>query len=163
MNSFKTTSAGRTITWELAFSVALFRRIKAMLGWDLMSPDKPTSELDPRSAILVMHQDLAAFVDTLFVACKPQAEREEISDAQFGELLDEQAFAGARTAFFKEWESFFEQAGVTAAAAALRKQQEILRLAGERIAKIPTDHFMKEVDAHLQTLTGGSSSTSSPA
>lgn len=162
MHVFKTIGV-RTITWELAFSVAQFRRIKSLLGWDLMSPDKPTSEADPRTAILVMHQDLAAFVDAVFVACQEQAIREEISDVEFAGLLDEQAFVACRTAFFAEWEGFFARAGVTASAAALRKQMEILKLAGDRIAKIPAEHFMAEVDAHLRTLTGGSSSTSSPA
>lgn len=164
MKTFQSTAPdGRTLTWEVAFSYALLKRMKGLLGVDLMQPEAPLSEQDERTVVMVVHHDLAKFVDLLYVACQKQAESAGLTDEQFGEMLDDAAFLGARTAFFAEWEDFFSRAGVTAQAAALRKQREILVLAGGRIEQIPTEHFMTHVDKALASLTAGPSATNSPA
>lgn len=162
MKTFTSTVNGKPITWELGFSVALFRRIKALLGLDLMEPTKPLSATDERQTVFVLHCDLATFVDAAFVSVQKQAEAIGVTDEDFGESLDDAAFVACRKAFFEEWADFFERLGVTAQAAGLRKTLEIYQKAGSRIDNVPAEALMTEVDKALDQWTAGLSSTNSP-
>lgn len=151
------------ITFEVVFSVALFRRIKGLLGIDLLNPSLPASASDSRTVVQVVLQDLEQFVNVAFLACEKQAAAAGVSDLQFGELLDDPTFLACRQAVLEEWEDFFARAGVTATAALLRKQREVFVLAGSKIDQIPATSMMGPVEQELQSLIAGLTSTNSPA
>lgn len=164
MRTFDATlPSGQKVTFEVTFSIALFRRIKGLLGFDLLSPSQAVSVGDQRPTIQVVLQDLAAFVDVAWVAVEKQAQALGLADVEFGELLDDATFLACRKAVLEEWEDFFARAGVTAEAATLRKCREMFALAGGKIDEIPTTSLMGPVDRELKSFIAGLTSTSSPA
>lgn len=120
MQTFK----GKTRTWEIAISIGTARRAEPLLGFNLLEPNK---EPDGVSAPLLTHlrTNLIAFIDTLYVVCKKQADEAGVSDEQFAEELDGNSgsdFLIAREKFFKEYIDFFRRLGHEDIAAAMEVQ-----------------------------------------
>lgn len=115
---------GKTQTWEIAISIGTARRAEPLLGFNLLEPNKEPNGV---SAPLLTHlrTNMIAFIDTLFVVCKTQADSAGISDEQFAEELDDAdgaTFLAARDAFFQEYVDFFRRVGHGDVAAAMEVQ-----------------------------------------
>lgn len=150
------------ISWEISLSIGLVRRIKAHLDVDLMRPSDP---FGPRGLPLIqmLHADLELFVNVLWMCCQKQAQQLQINEEQFAALLDDQPFQDCRAAWWEEWIGFFERAGVLEQAATIRKQIECVQAAATKILGVPVEAFMTDVNAAIDQMTHGTSSTSSPA
>lgn len=162
MHSFKSTVGGREIAWMFHFPFAFVRRLKALGIANLLEPEKPLSDDKPHPTVMLLREDLEHFVDVAWECVREQAERQNVTAEQFGESLDEVAFAACRDAFFKEWTDFFQKSGVPEKAAGLRKQLEVLNATAARIDQMQANDLMGPIDAALKTLTSNPSSTSSP-
>jgi hypothetical protein len=155
-----TDSAGRS--WSVALNVAAVKRVKGLLGVDLLDLLKPETE-GGVPLMTRLAQDVVLRVDVIFAIVRPQAEHAGVggvTDEQFGEALGGEAILAASEAFFEELTGFFRGMGRTELASALLKQQTVLSRAGELM--------QSRIDAiDLESLAGGvtlgTPSASSPA
>lgn len=105
MKSFKD-NQGRS--WEIALNVHEMKRIRAVLGVDLVN----VITLDKDSAVKVdlvdrIANDPCLLVDILWVLVEFQAKEEGVSDVDFGSSLSGEAIASATAAFLDELVDFF--------------------------------------------------------
>jgi hypothetical protein len=101
MHSF-TDTTGRT--WELTLTIGAAKRVKGILGVDLLDLAGGNPPLITR-----LHTDAMLLIDTIFVILKPAAEAAGVTDEQFGEALGGDAAWNAYQAFTAELEDFFRQ------------------------------------------------------
>jgi len=153
-------------TWTLALTVASVKRVRNLLGVDLLSLQDGTPPLITR-----LGTDVCLLCDVLFVLVKPDADRAEVTDEQFGQSLGGGAILDGQQALYAELIDFFHQLGRTELAVAVEKQGEIIRLATQSAAtrmrkldvKGQVDRAMAKADAEIDRSDPGSASTSSPA
>lgn len=149
------------ISWEISLSIGLVRRIKAHLGADLMRPSDSHGDRG-LPLIQLLHQDLELFVNVLWMCCQKQAQKLQVNEESFAELLDDQPWQDCRAAFWEEWIGFFEQAGVCEQAATIRKQLECVQAAAKKILGVPVEAFMTDVNSAIDKMIHGTSSTNLP-
>lgn len=82
--------------WEVRLSVSGAKRIRSMLGLDLLGEDMHKIFADPINMI-----------DTVYVLCKDEADRESIDDYQFGLRIHGQVIEDARNALVEATADFF--------------------------------------------------------
>jgi hypothetical protein len=146
-------STGRS--WQVHLNVAAVKRVKALLGIDLL--DLLKTETDGDVPLMTrLAQNVVLRVDVIFAVLKPQAEQAGVTDETFGEALGGEAILAASEAFFEELTSFFREMGRTELASALSKQKTVLAKAGE-LMRSRIDAIDPE-----QLLCPGVPSTSSP-
>jgi hypothetical protein len=90
-------NAGRT--WEVAIDIAGIKRVRSLLGIDILS-GLDGKGLDP------ITRDPVVFVDILYVLCKPEADRAGLTDEEFGRGLGGDALHAASEAFTEAFISF---------------------------------------------------------
>ena len=140
--------------WEIKLTIASAKRVRDLLGVNLLELEVGDPPLITRLAI-----DYLLLCDVIFVLVKPQADTAGITDVQFGQALGGDALQKAQIAFYEELISFFRQLGRKDLAQAIKKQGEMLALAVERASlKIDAIDQKRVVDETL-----GDLSTKSPA
>lgn len=138
--------AGERLSFSLELTIGLARKVKNELGFDLLRPnDQPAGS--PFPLIQILHQDLEAFVNVVYVLVRSQCQAVPLTDEQFGEGLDD--FAQVREAFWLEWHDFFKRAGVTEVAAAITKQLAVMKRAGEKLQNLDIERMMPALDKEL--------------
>jgi len=103
-------------TWEVAINVAAVKRIRGLLGIDLYALVD-----DGFKSLSKLVSDPVSLADVLYCLCKDQAEKQSISDEDFGRALAGDAITQAADAFVEELIDFFPDAR---ARASLRKAIE---------------------------------------
>ena len=93
-------SKGRA--WEVEINVTAIKRVKDLLGVDLM--DALDGKLIERLA-----GDPVLLVDAVYCLCKDQADRESVSDEDFGRAMAGDAIERASEAFLEELVASFPQ------------------------------------------------------
>jgi len=83
--------------WTVEINVSAIRRVRDLLDIDLTALDEQDGAL-----IKTLHDDPITLVDVLYVICKPQADRDGITDVQFGEGMAGDAIAHATEALIGE-------------------------------------------------------------
>jgi hypothetical protein len=96
------TAAGRT--WDLTVTVNTIRRVRALVGVDLMGA--VGGDVLQRIA-----SDPVLLVDVLFVCVKPQADAHGITAEAFGESMAGDVLPAAADAFMESLVSFFPNPG----------------------------------------------------
>jgi len=110
MRQFIDTS-GRT--WQLAMTIGSVKRVKNLLGVNLLDPlgAKPRKvrgvARKGRPLVTRLQLDPALLIDVIFALVKPQADHLGVTDEDFGEALGGEAAYGAYEAFMGEWQAFF--------------------------------------------------------
>ncbi len=99
MKTFKD-EAGRT--WTLAVNVSAIKRVRDLIDVDLMQLVEGEAKLIER-----LYTDPILLVDVLYAICKPQADKESVTDEQFGEAMAGDAIELATTALLDDIISFF--------------------------------------------------------
>ena len=115
-------SAGRT--WTIAVNVDAVKRVKALLGEDMLDIE----HFFPR-----LLADPILLCDTLFAILKPQAEAQNVTDIDFARAMAGDAIAHARKALVEDYVDFFPDAS----------QRELLREALARYGELTLQ--MKEL------------------
>ena len=146
-----TDASGRT--WELTVVVSAVKRVRDLLGVDLM--DVASGDLLERLA-----DDPVLLVDVLYVLCKPQADAKSITDEDFGRAMVGGVLDEAASALMKELLDFFPSAQRARAlgkmARKLEAQQAAVAEAAAALAAIPPS----AVAASVAKEDGGSSGNS---
>lgn len=153
MKAFKDTK-GREYTVDV--TIGALKRVKDTLGVDLYEIEAGDPPLATR-----LQTDLALLVDVIYVVCKPQADKHGVTDVEFGESLDGEAFYAARGAFLEALVDFFRKCQRTDRATALAKARLVLdagvKMAEERIEAVDVPALL----ARASSEASGSSPESS--
>lgn len=96
MKTFKD-NAGRT--WSVSVDVDAIRRVRTALKVNLTSTDFA-------SVLEQLLSDPVLLCDVLYVICKPEADRQKISDEDFGRSMAGDAIEHATAAFLEELANF---------------------------------------------------------
>lgn len=98
--------------WEIKITVNTLKRIKAFCNFDLINliaVDEKTGE--PNVTLLEeLANDPILLVDVLYATCKPQADLNNITDEQFGELFAGDEIENAISVLLEEIINFFPDA-----------------------------------------------------
>ena len=173
MRTFKD-NAGRS--WSVSVNVDTARRIRTMAGVDLMGLiESPTGQESATGKPLIerLLRDPILLCDVLFVVCKDEADKQNISDADFGRALYGTAISAGRAALLEEIADFFPDEGpaIRRLAGKLMSGYRLLiekvdlkiqgfdenQLVEAALAKMAVD------EQNLRPPTVGNSSTDSPA
>jgi hypothetical protein len=122
-------------TWEISINVTAVKRIRGLLGVDLYSLID-----DGFKSLSKLVSDPVTLADVLYCLCKDQAEKQSISDEEFGRALAGDAITLAADAFVEELIDFFPDAR---ARASLRKAIE----AGKAVRDKVLNHAEKIIDS----------------
>jgi hypothetical protein len=122
-------------TWEIAINVAAVKRIRGLLGIDLYALVD-----DGFKSLSKLVSDPVSLADVLYCLCKDQADKQSISDEDFGRALAGDAITQAADAFVEELIDFFPDAR---ARASLRKAIE----AGKTVRDKVLSHAEKILDS----------------
>jgi len=150
MKSF-TDSAG--LTWEVTVNVGAVRRVRDLLGVDLM--DVAGGDLLDRLA-----DDPVLLVDVLYVLVKPQADAKDVSDEDFGRGMVGGVLDDAASALMKELLGFFPSAQ---RARALGKMARKIEAQQAAVAEAAAALAVMPLPGEAAPETGGGSSGNSPA
>ena len=122
-------------TWEVAINVAAVKRIRGLLGIDLYSLVD-----DGFKSLSKLVADPVSLADVLYCLCKDQADKQSITDEDFGRALAGDVITNAADAFVEELIDFFPDAR---ARASLRKAIE----AGKTVRDKVLSHAEKILDS----------------
>ena len=122
-------------TWEVAINVAAVKRIRGLLGIDLYSLVD-----DGFKSLSKLVSDPVTLADVLYCLCKDQADKQSITDEDFGRALAGDAITVAADAFVEELIDFFPDAR---ARSSLRKAIE----AGKTVRDKVLSHAEKILDS----------------
>jgi hypothetical protein len=88
--------------WVVNVNVTTIKRVKDYLGIDLrnLAEDK----MKPLGEFLA---DEVQLVNALYVLCQEQADRQNVSDEQFGAAMYGDVIEDATNAFLEAWQNFF--------------------------------------------------------
>lgn len=106
MKTFKD-NAGRT--WTVAVNVAAVKRCRALVGVDLYGLVD-----DGFAGLGKLLNDPVTLVDVLYVLCKDEADKQGITDEDFGRAMAGDALGAAADAFVEEFTDFFPDPRVRA-------------------------------------------------
>ncbi len=95
--------------WTFAIHVAAIKRVRGLLGIDLFA--LVDDQFQGLSKLLA---DPVALVDVLYVLCKDDADRLNVTDEEFGRAMWGDAIGQATDAFLAELTDFFPDARVRA-------------------------------------------------
>jgi hypothetical protein len=124
-------NAGRT--WTVAVTVDAIKRVRDLLGEDLLDIERTL----PRLLV-----DPILLCDVVYSICKPQADAEKISDVDFARAMAGDSIARAKAALIEELINFFHDPN----------QKEVLRLAVEKAGYL-TQQVAELVKKRLQKTT----------
>jgi hypothetical protein len=144
-------------TWAVEVHVASVKRVRTLLGVDLLQIVEDRCELLARLA-----DDPVLLVDVLYVLCKPEADPRNISDEDFGRAMSGDALEAGFNALLEGLEGFFQDA---------RRRQAVTSVIAKtrRLAEKILDHTQHQIDqidvddAFARLTTSGNSSTTTPA
>lgn len=151
-------------TWTLTIHVDAIKRVRGLLGVDLMSA------LDgPQNLLERLVTDPVLLCDVVYALCKPEADARSITDEDFGRAMAGDAIDAATTALLEELVGFFPQAKRTVLRKALDKLHTLeTKVLDAVTARLDSGEIDRMLEAELNktslpTSGGGAASTSWPA
>jgi len=140
-------NAGRT--WTISLTIDAAKRVKSLLGVNLLELDAGEPPLLTR-----LGTDVILLCDVIYALVKPQADAAGVTDEQFGSALGGEAVLAAQTAFYEELVDFFRKLGRTDLAKAVDAQRRVIDLA---VARIETRIDRLDLQAAVESTLGGPS------
>jgi len=142
--------------WTINLTIDAVKRVRSLLNVDLIALD----EGDP-PLIAKLGVDIVLLCDVIYALIKPQAEKEGVSDEEFGKALGGEAIMAAHTAFYEELVSFFRHLGRKDLARAVETQRRFIDLTVKRvdieIEKFPVEETIEKILGKISTNSPGSS------
>ena len=144
-------------TWSIGLTIGDVKRVRTLLGVDLLALDQGDPPLLAR-----LDLDPMVLADVLYALVKPQADALEppVSDEAFGHALGGDTILAAHDALMESLADFFRGLGRTYLVTALEKQKTLMIKAMET-----ADQKMQEIDPTKvveAAMASGKPSTSSP-
>lgn len=144
MKTFKD-NAGRT--WTIAVNIAAVKRVKSLLDVDLIEGVVKEGVIDELATNPIL------LCDVIYAICKPEADKQNITDEQFGQAMAGDAIELATGALLEELVDFFPEAKrrVLRKAMGRFKKMEMKALdAADKYLEDP--EFEKEMDMEIERL-----------
>lgn len=147
MASFKDMN-GRS--WTVEITVGSMRRVNTLIGVNLFKMHEPRV---PGGIVLFdeIFNDALLLVDIVFALVKPQADKANVSDEQFGESLGPEGLRGATESLRESLSFFYQTLGKPDLVALLKKQKEL------------ADNMATAQAKQIELLTSGDSASNSPS
>jgi hypothetical protein len=143
-------NAGRT--WTLAVNIAAMKRVKTLLNVNLM--DAVENDLIQKLAT-----DPVLLCDVIYAICKPEADKQNITDEQFGQAMAGDAIEHATVALLEELVDFFPEAKRRVLRKVVEKFKQTEKQANETAEKyLDSPVFDKKIEGILKDITDFSGS-----
>lgn len=159
MKTFKD-STGRS--WEITLTVGSVKRVRALLDVDLLAIEEGDPPLLTRLAT-----DVILLCDVIFVLVKPQADKLDVDDVEFGESLGGEVIADAQDAFYEELVLFSQSRHRMDLVKAIKSQRELIEVgrtrvesAIEKVGEKAKRGLIADIDAAIEGILGESSTNS---
>lgn len=153
MNTFGDCQGTR---WTVAITVAAVKRVRGLLGVDLLDIMGGDPPLLSRLA-----SDYVLICDLLYVICKPQADQAGISDEGFGERMGGEALFNGSIVLMESLADFFLSLNRPETVQALRSGRMLMEAAvavgAERISQIDVEGVIREIVSRFATSSAESS------
>lgn len=153
MKTFKDNAAR---TWTVAVNVSAVKRVRGLLGIDLYKL------IDDKMAGLgELLADPVSLVDVLYVLCKDEADRQGITDEQFGAAMGGDSLEAAVNAFVEELVDFFPDPRVRAGLSRVIKAgkevgNHLIAMAGKKLDAMNPEAEAKRLIASFGNSPGSS-------
>jgi hypothetical protein len=147
-------SQGRT--WQLALTIDAVKRVRGLLGVNLLELEQGDPPLLTR-----LGTDVILLCDVIFALVKPEADRVGVTDEQFGAALGGDAILAAQKAFYEELIDFFRRLGRGDLARASEKQQQVINQAVAAVEKRIDELDVEAEIAEVFGISSGNSPASS--
>ncbi len=134
MREFKDTE-GRA--WQVTIDIAAAKRVRSLVGLDLM-------DISQGGAVQQLAADPILLCDALYVICKPQADKRQLSDEDFGRGLSGEVIERATTVFLEELADFFPGARRVAARKTLEAMQRVDGQLREALDNLDIDALVQQ-------------------
>ncbi|GEM_PF-946028 len=118
-------------TWKLAVSIGGVKRVRELLGADMLEMIDDRDEAKRLAAVKRFTGDLVFAVDVIYVLLKPQAEKLDVSQEDFAETMFGEPMEKAFRAFVEEVVDFFRSPALRAALTAALARLEQAARAGQ--------------------------------
>ena len=129
--------------WQLSVNVGSLKRVKELVGFDLLGDNGDISQ-----SLMELSRNPVLLGDVLYCLCKPQADKREISDIEFGESLAGDAVEQATKALIQEIVDFFPAQKRQRLQTLLGKMEAVeakaLELADVQISKMDINKLAKQ-------------------
>jgi hypothetical protein len=144
MKTFKD-NAGRT--WTIAVNIAAVKRVKSLLDIDLIEGVVKEGVIDELATNPIL------LCDVIYAICKPEADKQNITDEQFGQAMAGDAIELATEALLEELVDFFPEAKRRVLRKAMGRFKKMEMKALEVADKYLEDpEFEKEMDMEIERL-----------
>lgn len=158
-----TDSKGKT--WELSLTIGSCKRVKDVLNFDLLHPEKPSDPNDDESNgayIDRIENDPFFILNIIKVVCDESVEKNgygNLKEDKFYDLFDGQSFQDAVNAFQAEYEDFFQRIGKPAQNKYLKMAWEIKQAKEDLLAaRFSELNLKKLLEEEMEKLTSGEQS-----
>jgi len=155
MKTFKDT---RDREWKIALTFGAAKRVKDLLGVNLLALDAGDPPLLTR-----LGTDVMLLCDVIFALIKPQADEQNVTDEQFGAALGGEAILNAQAAFYEELVLFSQGLGRTDLAKTIHAQAAMIKKAVALVTdKIDAsaERQIAKIESEIETILGDSSTNS---
>lgn len=135
-------SGGRD--WTVAVNVDSLRRVRDLLAVDL-------TKLNEGEPLLIIRltTDPLLICDVLYAICKPDADKQTVTDVDFGRAMGGDALFLGQSALLEELIDFFQKFGRPEMAKVIRAQQAVVKAAvtaaESRIDAIDVEKAVREI------------------
>lgn len=147
-------------SWNVELTVGIIENVKDRLEIDLFDPVGDDTQLIAKLAP-ISTTNIKLFIDMIWVVCEEQCNERELSSAQFGGLLNAESLKGIYTAFYEEWELFFQSLGRKDLGEIIKKMNSLIQEGvAEVIAEVEKMTFQ---DLKSQITENEKSPTTKPA
>lgn len=141
--------------WPIVVDVGAVKRVRSLCGVNLLDAGDPKSD-----TMAKLVGDFVTLIDVITVICQPDAEKNNLSDEEFGKLLRGDAIAEAADALLEAITDFFPQPqkGLLLKVIAKSKQvQQAQKIAAEKAGEQIDALDPNDLLAKLSTQSAGSS------
>lgn len=149
-------------TWELSLTIGACKRVKDVMGFDLLHPEKPSDPDDENSNgayVERLENDPFFILDLIKTICQESIEKNGYSSLpkdKFYDLFDGQAFQESIIAFQQEYEDFFLRIGKSAQNKYLKLTREVRQIQDDLLARKFSEIDMKKlIEKEMEKTTSG--------
>lgn len=114
--------------WDILITVGTVKRVRRALDLDIY-------DIAKEGFLKAIIEDQIMLVDMFYVICQKQAEKEGVTDIEFGESFDGNHIDKAVAIFLEALVDFFPQSRRDAVRKALAKTLELAERTGEKIVE----------------------------
>ena len=132
-------------TWPLVVNVATIKRVRALCGVDICTIIELDEKNQPSTKLLErLSSDPVLLVDVLYAVCKPECDKLNVSDEDFGAAMAGDAIEHATSALLDEIIDFFPEQKRLAFKKVLSATRRFEEIAKKRLQALLADGKLED-------------------